>query len=119
MPDVDPDPVLAAVLAALAGARKGDRVAAVGTDPMVARALLAASQTDELVAAEATVVVAGAAHEVATAVALLAAGGRLVGVAADAGAAARTAAAHGLELRHVERVGGRAAWSAVQTRPST
>ena len=114
MPDVDPDPVLAVVLSALAGARTGDRVATVAAGPLVARALLAASQTDELVDGEAAVVVVGVAYEVATALTLLAAGGRVVCVAADAGGAARTAAAHGLELRHVEPVGRHVAWSAVQ-----
>lgn len=114
MPEVDPDPVLAAVLAALAGVRTGDRVAAVAAGPLVARVLLAASQTDQLVDSEAGVVVVGVAYELATALTLLAAGGRVVGVAADAGAAGRTAAAHGLELRHVEAVGRQVAWSAVQ-----
>jgi hypothetical protein len=37
-----------------------------------------------------------------------------VGFAADAGAARRVADAAGLTLRHVERVGGRVAWSAVR-----
>lgn len=110
----DLDPVLAAVLSALAGARTGDRVAAVGAGPLVARALLAASSTAQLVESEATVVVAGAAYEVPTALTLLAPGGRLVAVAADAGAAARTARAHGLQLRHVQQVGRRAAWSALR-----
>ena len=118
MPDVDPDPVMAAVLSALAGARDGDRVAAVGAGPLVARVLLAASGTDGLVDSDAAVVVAGAAYEVATAVAMLAPGGRLVCVAADAAAARRTAATHGLELRHVEQVGARAAWSAARPLPA-
>lgn len=107
------DPVLAAVLSALAGARTGDRVAAVGAGPIVRRALLAASETDELVDSDARVVVAGAAYEVPTALAQLAPGGRLVAVAADAAAAQRVATSAGLELRHVERVGMRVAWSAV------
>ena len=108
------DPVLTAVLCSLAGARTGDRVAVVGAGPTVARALLAMTGTSVLVEAEAAVVVAGAAYEVPTAVTRLAAGGRLVAVAADAAAAARVAAAEGLELRHVERVGPRVAWSAVR-----
>lgn len=112
--DTMPDPLLAAVLAALAGPRSGDRVASVGAGPVVARALLAASATDELVDDDAAVVVAGAAFEVPTALARLAPGGRLVAVAADTAAAKRTAAAYGLELRHVEPVGGRTAWSAVK-----
>lgn len=115
MQDVSPsptDPVLTAVLVALAGARQGDRVAEVGAGPVVAAALLAASATDRLVAADAAVVVAGAAYEVPTAVGLLAPGGRLVAVAADPGAAHRVATAAGLELGHVEPVGRRVAWSA-------
>jgi protein-L-isoaspartate O-methyltransferase len=78
------------------------------------RALLAASGTTELVDAEAAVAVAGAAYEVPTALTMLAPGGRLVAVAADAAAAQRVATAEGLELRHVERVGPRVAWSAVR-----
>lgn len=109
------DPVLAAVLVALAGPRRGDRVAALGAGPLVAGALLAGSGTDALVGADASVVVAGAAYEVPGAVALLAPGGRLVAVAADAAAAERVARTAGLVLRHVERVGTRVAWSA--TRP--
>jgi hypothetical protein len=108
------DPVLAAVLCSLAGARTGDRVAVVGAAPQVARALLAMTATTELVEEEAAVVVAGAAYEVPTAVTRLARGGRLVAVAADRAAATRVAAAEGLELRHVERVGARVAWSAVR-----
>lgn len=109
---MDVDPLLAVVLAALAGPRTGDRVAAVGVGPLVVRALLAASRTDELVDADAAVVVAGAAYEVPSALLLLAPGGRLVAVAADAAAARRTAATHGLGLRHVERAGAVCAWSA-------
>lgn len=108
------DPVLAAVLCSLAGARTGDRVAVVGAGPTVARALLAMTETTELVETEAAVVVAGAAYEVPTAVTKLAPGGRLVAVAADSAAAQRVASSAGLQLRHVERVGGRVAWSAVR-----
>ena len=108
------DPVMAAVLCSLAGARTGDRIAVVGAGPVVVRALLAMSSTTELVEDEAAVVVAGAAYEVPTAVTKLAVGGRLVAVAADKAAAQRVAAAAGLELRHVERVGARVAWSAVR-----
>lgn len=110
------DHELVAVLCSLAGARTGDRVAAVGAGPIVGRALLAMTQTAELVDNGAAVVVAGAAYEVPTALSLLAPGGRLVAVAADAAAAQRTATGAGLELCHVEPVGGRVAWAAV--RPS-
>ena len=108
------DEVLAAVLCSLAGVRTGDRVAQVGAGRLVGLALLAMSRTLELVDRDAAVVVAGAAYEVPTALTLLAPGGRLVAVAADAAAARRTAAVHGLDLRHVERVGTRVAWSAVR-----
>lgn len=108
------DPVLTAVLCSLAGARTGDRVAVVGAGPIVAKALLAMTETSDLVEGEAAVVVAGAAYEVPTAVTKLAPGGRLVAVAADPAAAQRVASASGLELRHVERVGSRVAWSAVR-----
>jgi len=108
------DEVLAAVLCSLAGVRTGDRVAEVGAGQLVGRALLAMSKTLELVDKDAAVVVAGAAYEVPTALTLLVPGGRLVAVAADAAAAQRTAAGAGLELRHVERVGTRVAWSAVR-----
>ena len=106
--------MLAAVLCSLAGARTGDRVAVVGAGPVVARALLAMTGTTDLVDDDAAVVIAGAAYEVPTAVAKLAAGGRLVAVAADSAAAQRVAAGNGLALRHVERVGARVAWSAVR-----
>ena len=108
------DPVLAAVLCSVAGARTGDRVAVLGAGPLVVRALLAMTQTTELVEEEAAVVVAGAAYEVPTALTRLAAGGRLIAVAADSAAAQRVANAAGLELRHVERVGPRVVWSAVR-----
>ena len=108
------DPVLAAVLCSLAGARTGDRVAVVGAGPVVAKALLAMTTTTELVEDDAAVVIAGAAYEVPTALTKLAPGGRLVAVAADSAAAQRVATASGLELRHIERVGPRVAWSAVR-----
>ena len=108
------DEVLAAVLCSLAGVRTGDRVAEAGAGRLVSRALLAMSQTLELVDEDAAVVVAGAAYEVPSALVQLVPGGRLVAVAADAAAAQRTATDAGLELRHVERVGARVAWSAVR-----
>lgn len=108
------DPVLAAVLCSLAGARTGDRVAVVGASAVVAQALLAMTSTSDLVDEDAAVVIAGAAYEVPTAVTKLAPGGRLVAVAADSAAAQRVAAGNGLVLRHVERVGARVAWSAVR-----
>jgi hypothetical protein len=108
--------VLAAVLSALAGARNGDRVSGVGTGPRTTAALLAMSGTSALVDRDARVVVAGAAHDVPLAVERLAPGGRLVAVAADAGAARRVAERHGLDLRHVEPVGRVVAWSAVRPR---
>ena len=108
------DPVLAAVLCSLAGARTGDRVAVVGAGPKVARALLAMTSTTELVDEHAAVVIAGAAYDVPIAVSKLAPGGRLVAVAADSAAAQRVANAERLELRHIERVGPRVAWSAVR-----
>lgn len=102
------------MLCSLAGARTGDRVAAVGAGPFVSRALLAMSDTEDLVESDAAVVIAGAAYEVPVAVGMLAPGGRLVAVAADSAAAHRVAAASGLVLRHVERVGARVVWSAVR-----
>ncbi|MCA1710555.1 MAG: hypothetical protein LC789_02505 [Actinobacteria bacterium] len=59
-------------------------------------------------------VVVERAYEVAGALRLLAPGGRLVAVAADAGAAARLAAGAGLELRHVEALSVGVAWSALR-----
>jgi hypothetical protein len=93
-------------------------VAGVGTGPCTTAALLAMSGGAELADREARVVVAGSAPDVPVAVTRLAAGGRLVALAADAGAARRVAAAHGLELRHVEPVGRLVAWSAVRPLPS-
>lgn len=107
--------VLTAVLSALAGVRRGDRVAAVGTGPRTTAALLAACGSDDLVDTDARVAVAGAPHDVPLALSRLAPGGRLVALAADAGAARRVAAAAGLVLRHVEPVGRLVAWSALRS----
>ncbi|HWG94152.1 MAG TPA: hypothetical protein VNU66_08015 [Mycobacteriales bacterium] len=105
------------MLSALAGVRRGDAVAVVGAGERTTAALLAMSGAVAPVDRGARVSVAGTAPDVAGAVARLAPGGRLVAVAADAGAARRVAAAHGLELRHVEPVGRLVAWSAVLPAP--
>ena len=118
---------LAAVLAALAGVRRGDAVAVTGgvvaspenaaAGPVVdrlLRAVLRAGCARDLVEVPpADVVVAVAAYDVPVAIGLLRPGGRLVALAADNGAAGRTATAHGLQLRHLEPVLGRVAWSAL------
>jgi hypothetical protein len=109
----------AAVLSALAGVRRGDLVAAISCG-RVTEACLAAGAGGPLVEAasaadgSARVVVVGKAYDVPGGLRLLAPGGRLVGVAADAGAAERVAAGAGLQLRHVERLGGQVAWAAVR-----
>lgn len=113
-PETPGEALLVAVVSALAGVRHGDRVTGVGIGARTEAALLAASATTALVRADARVVVAGAAHDVPVAVTLLAPGGRLVALAADAGAARRVAEAAGLDLRHVEQVGRVVAWSAVR-----
>lgn len=107
------------MLTALAGVRKGDPVAAIGCG-RITEASLAAGCGQQLVDAvaagdgSAKVVVVGRAFDVPGALRLLAPGGRIVAIAADSGAAARTAVAAALELRHVERLGGQVAWSAVR-----
>lgn len=106
--------VMTAVLSALAGVRKGDAVAGAGITPRLEAALLAGSGTSALVESGARVVVAGAAHDVPLALTRLAPGGRLVALAADDAAARRVAAAAGLTMRHVERMGRLVAWSAVR-----
>ncbi|MBK5307750.1 MAG: hypothetical protein JJD92_13775 [Frankiaceae bacterium] len=109
----------AAVLSALAGVRRGDPVAAVGCGRITVASLAAgcgvplvdvATAGDEA----AKVVVVGKAFDVPGALRLLAPGGRLVAIAADRGAAERVAVGAGLVLRHVERLGGQVAWSAVR-----
>ena len=107
-------PLVVAVLAALAGVRRGYAIAVEGQAPSLTAALLAASGAGAVVEHDAHVAVAVLAHDVPTAVTRLAPGGRLVALAADAAAAARTATAQGLLLRHVEPVGGLVAWSAVR-----
>jgi hypothetical protein len=107
-------PLVVAVLAAMAGVRRGYAIAVVGSAPSLTAALLAGSGSCALVEVDADVAVAVAAYDVPTAAGRLGPGGRLVALAADHAAAARTAAAQGLLLRHVEPVGGLVAWSAVR-----
>jgi hypothetical protein len=109
-----PDPLVAAVLSALAGARRGQRVAVVGAGPLTTAALLAGAGAASPVEQDADVVVAGAPYDVPAAIPLLAPGGRLVALAADAAAARRVAEAAGLRLHHVEPLRTRVAWSAVR-----
>ena len=109
-----PDPLLAAVLCALAGVRRGDSVAVVGVGRLTATAVLAAAEAACFVERDADVVVAGAAVEVPVALTLLGAGGRLVAVAADPAAAARVARSAGLIRLHVIPVGAGVAWSGVR-----
>jgi hypothetical protein len=79
---------------------------------MLSRALAVAAECALVSEGPADVVVAVAAPDVPTAVAMAAPGGRVVGVAADRAAAVRTAERHGLDLQHTEDVSGRVAWSA-------
>ena len=109
-----PDPLLAAVLCALAGVRRGDRVRAAGVSPLVASALLSGAEAGGFADGPADVVVAGAAYEVPASLEVLAPGGRLVSVAADAAAAGRVAGAAGLVRLHVVPLGTGVAWSAVR-----
>ena len=108
------DSVLTAVLSALAGVRRGEPVAAVGTDPLTRSALFAMSEVPlvdpESAPGSASVALAAAAYDVPAAVSALGPGGRLVALAADPGAAARVSATHGLRLEHVERLGRGVAW---------
>jgi hypothetical protein len=106
------NPLLTAVLAALAGVRDGQRVLVLGEAPILRRALAAAAGCDTVDEGPADIVVAVFAPEVPTAVAQLAPNGRVVGVAADMGAAKRTADRHNLTLQYTELVAGKVAWSA-------
>ncbi len=107
----EPSPVLTAVVAALAGVRKGQVVVVVGRGTVLRRALEAGTGAALVAGGPADVVVALSAPDVPGAVAMLRPGGRLVALAADGGAVERTAARYGLRLLHTEVVGGRVAWS--------
>jgi hypothetical protein len=107
----DISPVLTAVLTALAGVRNGQVVVVLGEAPMLCRSLAAGVGRDLSDDGPADVVVALAAYDVPTAIAMLRPGGRLVALAADNGAVERTARLHGVTLRYTELVGGRVAWS--------
>ena len=106
------DPLLTAVVAALAGVRNQQRVLVIGEAPLLCRALQAAASCDLVADGPADVVVALSAPDVPEAVAQAVPGGRVVGVAADLGAARRTTHRHGLLLQHSETVAGSVAWSA-------
>lgn len=112
------DGEVGAVLCALAGPRRGDRVAAVGAPALAVRALLAASGSDGTWEDGAGIAVTGSdpadAREAAR---RLAPGGRLVGLATDPWHAAVLVTDLGLSLRHVSPVAGRVAWSAVAPEP--
>jgi len=108
------------VLSALAGMRKGDAVAAVAAG-RVTEACLAAGADRPLLEPDAPdgsarVVVVEDPAAMAEGLRVLAPGGRLVTLAADATAARAAATSYGLVLRHVEPLGEGVAWSAV--RPS-
>lgn len=104
-------PVLTAVLTALAGVRKGQEVVVLGASPILCRAMAAGAGRELREEGPADVVIALAAFDVPSAVAMLRPGGRLVALAADNGAVERTARLYGLALRYTEAVGGRVAWS--------
>ena len=120
LPPVNDNPLLTAVVTALAGVRVNQRVLVLGEAPVLRRALAAAAECDIVLEGPADVVVALFAPDVPEAVAQAVPGGRVVGVAADAAAARRTADRHGLHLQYMETVSGRVAWSArVRQEPLT
>ncbi len=108
----EPPPLVTAVVVALAGVRDGQDVAVLGAGATLRRALEAGCRRELTSDGPADVVVALAAFDVPGGLTLLRPGGRLVALAADRGAVERSAALHGLVVRHVEAVGGRVAWSA-------
>ncbi len=114
VPALAPGPVLDAVLCALAGVRRGERVACLGVSATLRRAMLAGAGADAEEAHQVDLAVAGRAYEVPSALLLLRAGGRLVAVAGDPQAPQRLCRDYSLQLRHVERVGPCVAWSAVR-----
>lgn len=108
----EPAPLVTAVVVALAGVRAGQAVLVVGPGATIRKALSAGCGRELVEGGPADVVVALSAPDVDDAVEQLAPGGRLVGLAADRGAAERTVARHGLKLQHTEAVAARTAWSA-------
>ncbi len=108
---------VAAVLAALAGVRWGDRVLAVGLG-RIAQAALAAGcgqpLLDLVVAGpgSAAVAVVGDADALVMARSRVRPGGRLVAFAPDSDAAGRLATEARVTLRYTEAVGDHVAWSA-------
>ncbi|MGB8651892.1 MAG: hypothetical protein WCD35_14660 [Mycobacteriales bacterium] len=108
----EPTPLVAVVVAALAGVRTGQAVLVLGPAGRLGTALEAGTGCPLVTEGPADVVVALAAPDIPSAVTHLRPGGRLVALAADRGAVERTVARHGLALQHAEEVGGRVAWSA-------
>ena len=108
----EPSPVETAVVTALAGVRVGQAVAVLGPATLLRAALAAGTGCALADTGPVDVVVALNAPDLAGAVSRLRPGGRLVALAADLGAVERTAARHGLDLRHTVPVADRVAWSA-------
>ncbi len=108
----EPTPLVTAVVVALAGVRANQAVLVVGQATTLRKALSAGCGRELVTEGPADVVVALTGPDVPDAVLQLAPGGRLVSIAADAGAVERTVARYGLRLQHMEAVAGRTAWSA-------